>query len=670
MKHLVKTLLLLAVIGCALAELDNLTHSPRFADQLEKEISEYHAQVWAHTQGSLKKLRDAVDDATDSQEKGSVSNNFVCTGGKDPSQITYKEYLKDFAAGPCTPVMVLAGVSGTKLQVEIDCPTFMANNPTLFADCKWTTCKKYIWEINEKAPKEEYAIWMPDTLSPMNIVNPSETQKKCFTGLLGLRWQKNSQGQVVPLPVQGISIKPMGLSKNTKTNSRCGFDALCNILPISKAIAPAIYRVYEELRIQLEKKGYVIGLTLQAMPYDWRLPYYDNQVHHEMISIIETMASINGKRVSVVAHSMGNINAINIFSQMSDTQRNSIVHRYFALAPPYLGSPKTWSMLIGSAGDFNSGVFGMDFFTFSRTTPTFNAIYDLMPRATWSLFKDSNWMKSIKNRIATEKGQPLPYNLASNLDITSKIFPKSSETCYNKKWTARSSDLSCKTGLDDFTYFGSILNTQVNDHSIHDSLKLYSMYEYAAELFDKEDVRLDYDRMDNPEVETVIVYSTIVATDKEYHWTINPTTVTKAANPNFCEPNSVIQNLGDGAVIVASTLSAGLKWAYEFDQKTNPQAKPIVFAELCSTFNQKTSVYQTGNKVTANQYQGIACGCEPKDTKPCGHTGMVSETNLVAYVSNSLMDSQVAKSDRKFDNWTEAQIKSYVENCELLNQSV
>lgn len=670
MKQMLRGILLLGVIGLAMCHLDPLLHTPKFADQFEKEISEFHAQVLSHSHGTLKSLRDAVDGVTGSTGSKSENNDFVCTGGKDPSKISYKDYLNDFAAGPCTPVMVMAGISGTKLQVEIDCPTFKDNNPTLFADCKWTTCKKNIWEINEKAPKEEYAIWMPDTLSPMNVVNPTDAQKKCFAGMLGLTWTKNASGQVVQVPVKGISVKPMGLSKNTKTNSRCGYDAVCNILPISKAIAPAIYRVYEELRIQLEKKGYLIGLTLQAMPYDWRLPYYDNQVHHELISIIETMASINGKKVSVIAHSMGNINAINVFSQMTESQRSSLIQRYFALAPPYLGAPKTWSMLIGSAGDYNSGVFGMDFYTFSKTTPTFNAIYDLMPRATWSVYKDSVWLRSIKNRIASEKGQAAPYNVPSNQDIVTKIFPKTSDTCYNKKWTVKNSDMSCKTGLDDFTFFGSILNTQVNDHSIHDSLKLYSMYDYAADLFDKEDTRLDYDRMDNPEVETVIIYSSIVATDKEYHWNVNPTTVTKSANPNFCEPNSVIQNMGDGAVIVASTLTAGLKWAYEFDQKTNPNAKPIVFTEFCSTFNQKTSVYQTGNKVTSNQYQSIDCGCAPSDTKPCAHTGMVSQNTLVQYVSNSLMDSQVAKTDRKFNSWTEAQVKAYVESCELLNQSV
>ena len=669
MKQLFKILLVAVVVGCVFAELDTLQYSPRFADQLEKEISDFHAQVSAQNQASLKRLKDAADAATKSEENLSATS-FVCTGGKQPSKMPYKDYLAAFAAGPCTPVMVLAGISGTKLQVEIDCPTFQANNPTLFSDCKWTTCKKNFWEINDKAPKAEYSIWMPDINSPMNIVNPGDLQKKCFTGLLGLTWKKNSSGQLVQVPVQGISVKPVGLSKETKTNSRCGFDSVCNILPVSKLIAPAIYKVYEPLRVELEKKGYVIGLTLQAMPYDWRLPYYDNQVHHEMVTIIENLVSITGKKVSVIAHSMGNINAINVFSQMSSTQRNNLVQRYFALAPPYLGSPTTWSMLIGSAGNFNSGVFGMDFFTFSKTTPTFNAIYDLMPRATWSLYKDSIWLKSIKNRIAAEKGQALPYSISAAQDIVSKIFPKTSDTCYNKKWTARNSALNCKTGLDDFSYFGSIVNTQVTDHTIHDSLKLYSMYDAAVDLFDKEDTRLDYDRMDNPEVETVILYSSIVPTNKEYHWKTNPTFVTKAAKPDFSEPSSVVENLGDGSVIVASTLSAGLKWAYEFDQKTDSQAKPIVFAELCSTYNQKSSVYQTGTMVTANQYQGIKCDCAPSDTKPCGHTGMVSEDNLVAYISNSLMDAQVAKADRKFNSWTQDQIKAYVDNCQLLNQSV
>jgi len=45
---------------------------------------------------------------------------------------------------------------------------------------------------------------------------------------------------------------------------------------------------------------------------------------------------------------------------------------------------------------------------------------------------------------------------------------------------------------------------------------------------------------------------------------------------------------------------------------------------------------------------------------------MIMEPSLMNYVSNSLLDGQTANPDRKFNNWTEEQVKNYVNNCDLL----
>ena len=103
----------------------------------------------------------------------------------------------------------------------------------------------------------------------MTVINPSDKNKKCFAGLMSINWQRNTAGDLVQIPLNGAVIKPMGLSKETRTNSRCGFDSNCEIVPLG-ALAPAIYSVYTQFREKLEARGYKIGLTLQAMPYDWR----------------------------------------------------------------------------------------------------------------------------------------------------------------------------------------------------------------------------------------------------------------------------------------------------------------------------------------------------------------------------------------------------------------
>ena len=290
----------------------------------------------------MKKLHEAEEDVKDG-----TSNSYVCTNGINPAQMSNKDYINAFAAGPCTPVVFLGGITATKLQVLINCETLHSQSPQVFSDCKWTTCKKNIF--NTGMPKEEYTIWIPDLLTPMNIAKPTAANKRCFVGLFGLHWYRDDQGKLQPQQTPGVNIKPMGFTPGTRTNSRCGFDAISGVLP--SLVITEGQKGFNKFRIQLESMGYKIGLTLQAEPYDWRRPYYDNEVHHEFNALIEEMYKINGKRISVVAHSFGNINMANALSQLPSESRNKWIQRYFAIAPPYLGSPTTWSMVLGSHGD-------------------------------------------------------------------------------------------------------------------------------------------------------------------------------------------------------------------------------------------------------------------------------------------------------------------------------
>jgi Lecithin:cholesterol acyltransferase len=636
----------------------NFDQSHVEADQLEKEISDFHAELVADQIKSMKRLVDAT--------AAPRENSFVCTGGQNPANLNFKQYLDAFAAGPCTPVIALAGISGTKLMVEIECETLKANHPDIFSACKWTKCSKGAFDIMNSVPKSEYRTWIPDAFAPMTVINPNENNKKCFAGLMSIVWERNSSGDLVQVPNKGATIKPMGLSKETRRSSRCGFDAICELVPLG-SLAPKVYSVYTQLREKLEGRGYKIGLTLQAMPYDWRQAYYNNEIHREFKNIISDMASITGKKVSILAHSMGNINMMNVLKGLTPQERENWVQRYFALAPPFIGSPKTWSMLIGSAGGYDSGAVTMDFTTFSKTVVTYPSIFDLMPRNTWNIFKDADWLKSIQNRISLEQGLPPAHSLTPEQDIVSQIFSPPTDKCYSQVFAARGDD-SCKTFMDDFSYFGSINGEKIYSDTIEQSLEKYSFNPFAAELFDQEDKRYDYDLVENPQVPTVIIYSALVNTSKEFHWDSDPTTITRSSNPNFVEPNSVVPNLGDNQVIITSTLAPGLKWASEFNSGVAGKfAEPVVFAELCSTKNPKSSIYQQNKSVIQNEYQSIPCSCNASDTEPCNHTGLVSEPNVVAYIADSLLDEQTASPVRKFDSWTEAQINSFVNDCDLLN---
>jgi hypothetical protein len=650
-KQLVSVLLWLCLAALVVSSAD-FTSTPVDADQLEKELSELNADLIARHHSTLKKLNEAQE-----QAGAAPKNGFVCTNGVDPAKLSVKDYINAFAAGPCTPVVFLGGITATKMQVLIDCETLQSQSLQVFNDCKWTTCKNSIF--NTGKPKAEYTIWIPDLLSPMSVINPTAANKRCFVGLFGLHWYRDAQGKLQPQQTAGVTVKPMGFSPATRTSSRCGFDAISGILP--SLVQKEDQKGFNKFRIHLESMGYKIGLTIQAEPYDWRRPYYDNEVHHEFNALIEEMYKVTGKRISVVAHSFGNINMANALSQLSSENRNKWIQRYFALAPPYLGSPATWSMVMGAQGDAKD----LDFFILSNSLATFPSVYDLMPRASWSLYENANWLKSIKNRIAVEEGKAAPFNIPASDDITNKVLPSISDNCYDKQWKDRKT-LKCTSGMSDFGDFGRILTDPITDVNIGHSLNDYSHYQYAKLLFDGADKRADYDRLDNPEVQTVIIYSNMLNTDHKFYWDYNPRSKTEGANPDFAHPTYVHKSLGDSIVVTSSTLIAGLKWAFEHDKQQTPNSKAIVFAELCSVKNPKSSVYQSPFTVTDNEYQGIPCSCTIDNTEPCDHSKLIQEPNLINYVANSLLDGQKANPDRKFNNWTEEQAKNFVNNCDLL----
>ena len=61
-----------------------------------------------------------------------------------------------------------------------------------------------------------------------------------------------------------------------------------------------------------------------------------------------------------------------------------------------------------------------------------------------------------------------------------------------------------------------------------------------------------------------------------------------------------------------------LKWAWEHDHNQK-DAYPVKILEICSNYNQKTSVYDsfdqsTGGKFDKNEYVGLMCECLEKES--------------------------------------------------------
>lgn len=135
---------------------------------LERELSEYHASIAAGLEDK------SPGDTGLVSSLGASSGKFHCTGGKDPSKMSEMQYLEEFKNGNCSPLIAIAGIMGTKLQVEIDCNTMKEQNNEVFKKCGWTTCG---FTIFGRKPNREYDVWIPSLISPFSILSPFQSQR-------------------------------------------------------------------------------------------------------------------------------------------------------------------------------------------------------------------------------------------------------------------------------------------------------------------------------------------------------------------------------------------------------------------------------------------------------------------------------------------------------------
>jgi hypothetical protein len=591
------------------------------------------------------------------------TGKFECTGGKDPSSMTKKDYLAAFVQGPCSPFMIMAGIAETKLMIQIDCPKLQKDHPAIFAGCGWNTCENGWFS---SSPKKEYAIWIPDVISPFTLLDPlSSKHQNCFSSVFGLMFDKSS-GIPRANPPSGVVIVPLGMTEATKRNSKCGFDAISNILPISFRLNPLKWRAYDLLRLKLESMGYLIGLTLQALPYDWRMSISDNQVSQKFLGIVNRLNAITGKKVNIVAHSFGNVNTLHNLWKMSQEQKDRMINKYFAIAPPWLGSPTTAAMMLGGSSNYHFKGMGLNFDSFKKTLATFPGVFDLMPRNVWPNFKDTLWMRSVKNRVFQERGECDFQPIDPEDDIVNKIFPPTTDTCYDNDWATRKGD--CTSGLTEYFALGKVNGTMMTTGNLDEIFTKYSYNDNAGDLFNASHPE-SYDRLVNPGVPVVVIYTNFLTTGNDFVYNDNPKPKTQVDGSNFVEPDKVDMDFGDTSVLTTSSLLPGIKWAFEFDKKSVPGAKPVVFLEMCSSNNRKAAVFQTdSNEIVKNERQGVDCICHTASSASgCDHLGMISDTYLIDYLANSAQDKASSNPQRMFDNASEESIRDFIQNCELLN---
>lgn len=567
---------------------------------------------------------------------------------KDPSATgTAKEQLQSFVDGSCAPVVLIPGLMASKMQAQIDCQTLMDNHPEIMESCGWSTCS---WSLWKRRPDTEYLVWIPSVLSPMSVV--SWSNGTCFGNIV--KFQYNSSASSIYdkyVEPKGLNITWYGNTPESESSSDSGFSSVNDLLPLP--IQTLTTKNYAGMTSFLTNMGFQKGLSLFTVPYDFRLTYLANQASYSLERTIRYAYALTGKKVVLVAHSLGSLNTLAVLNRMSQEDKDRMIAAYVPIAPPLGGAAKTFRLTMGGDSSFlySWGV-GIDFYNQQHLISTSSTTQDLLPGDAFYRFRKEQWMQDLLKRVqlekdndpTTEEGQDFWTNTTVE-NLPYSFFPNASKTCFDG-YIDRPA--SCILGVSDLAKepIAKILDKEYYSNEsevkrlIQDHYTMSSKEDFLGMYNDSLASNVQF--MTNPQVPVIYVYGSHMATEFRNEWDYLPEE--RTIGGNFAFPSRTVSRYGDGTVGTSYSLPIALKWSWEhMNNATATGAKPVKIVEYCSEYNQSGIIYdgvdaKGANVFNTSSYVGLTCQCgtdkRPTQGENCYHSGMVSDPFVLQLVAN------------------------------------
>ena len=576
----------------------------------------------------------------------------ICTNGKSPKSMSKKEYLAEFAKGPCSPMTLIPGVLATRLKVEIDCPKLQELQPETFKVCGWNACKKDPNEFWLDVPNTEYYLWVPDYTSPMTVFSITEMPNLCFANLIKPFVDLSKPIEEIHQPAPGVKISLDGFSKQSKPTEDCGASAISNLLnfPFQTRSTAGFGPMIKAM----ERAGYISGLTYQAFPYSFSLTYRRNEVQFNFKSSVERLRKFTGKKVAIIAHSFGNVNALYALSKFSQEEKDRNVHTFVSMMAPFLGSTKSNKSTVSGLENLAKffGRIGLHFRASVKIMASMISNFELMVTEPFEAFKDEPFLEEVKRRMKYEEAFPsIPFS-----DSGIPYWPPFGEVCHEKGIT--DIPTNCHLGVfdsskqpifivDDKEFYTKDMQEFLNNYKINESVPQYFEKLHSNNIMNLE-----------PGVPVVSVFMSSISMDVAWQYTGNMDEWYK--NSQF-PPNTPLHFApGDLSVSTLSMIMLPLKWAHKFDSSEKvgapASAHPVKFVEYCSLARQTEPIYDSQaegqpHKFTKNAYKGLPCDCmeSGKSTyQSCFHPNILSDSNLLDLIFEVIIaNQQVTPEDMK-----------------------
>lgn len=601
-----------------------------------------------------------------SEEMASLPKNH-CLNGKDPKTLSAKQNLLEFARGPCTPAILVPGIFASRLMIEIDCDSLRQNQPDVFSVCGWNSCEKNWWEAWLSQPAPEYQIWITDVMSPFSIFRISLRSNVCLTALLASSFDFSRPIEDMILPSPGITIRPHGFTPGSKSSSGCGRSALQDLLPLPVQVADTVN--FGVINTELERLGFVPGLTYQSLPYNFLVTMRKNEFSENFAAVAKRLRRTTGKKVSLAAHSLGNVNILKQLEFFSAEEKDRLFSNWVAIGAPFLGAHKAYKSILSGIRDFAMlhEYLGIKFLAAAILASSHVSSYELGFVDPFKAFEGQPWLAKIRKRIHYETNHPnVPFE-----ESGIPFWPPIEEKCHEEQIVGVSPQ--CFLGAFDSSSL-PIFTLEEENYLLRDLPRVYTTFnitENVSHLFEKTRNLDLYQK--NPSIPLINIFSSSIPSPVYWHYKKGFKDYVKNLRFPEIEEEGLVP--GDETVPSISTLGMPLKWALEFEADPK-SSKPVKFVELCSTAYQDRQIFDEKDpekefRITKNEYLGLRCKCSDQKLKsfePCHHPSMLSDPAIVNLVAEVLSANQKASEEdiKVIEELDEAKLNEELKTCSYL----
>eukprot|EP00742_Colponemidia_sp_Colp-10_P005527 GILJ01005905.1.p1 GENE.GILJ01005905.1~~GILJ01005905.1.p1 ORF type:complete len:710 (+),score=79.17 GILJ01005905.1:45-2132(+) len=607
-----------------------------------------------------------------------------CLNGITPKHaalLTPEEKLKLFKQSPCHPVILVPGLMASRLMVEIDCEKLQEEDPDTFEACGWTTCDIPIQD-GDFQPNEEYNFWMPDLLGDLSFIGG----KACWERLSTLDFNPQEKGAKQFTSAPGVRISWYGDTRQTKKYDEAGLGGIQHVAPdeIPQQIEflARNFRSFQYFSEALLAEGHVAGYTIGGMPYDWRLPVYATGVEKRLPRLIEDLHRSTGKRVVIIAHSMGNLNVLNALNQLEQRYKDMHIQKWISINAPWMGSVDSIETLISGTEMLDLGWFGFGRDAQKRMMGAWGGLYELIPKNTLQENENQAWYKELLSRLEMERTAAMSGDRHAEVTYWKNIYGQNKVPLawYPTPLTPRTHMTEGDTSKAKSNTYRLLMRlwnklplVQVKERqfsAVRQDLQFMAIGGYIADpefshLILDLVMKTGVNQLKNPGVEVASLYSLDRATTSFCNYDANPGAVYDHFAPeplpgrymplwpgtssDVCRASKKDNEPGDGSVPLSSGIIAAMKWSWEYVNK-QANAKPARMFEYCSQLSATTpeDMQYIKDLQKRDVYNVLPCECLSPDydgptAGGCGHRSMLYDRHLVEWVvgeaKSTLMDS-------------------------------